>query len=56
MCRVRWPPLLAEQGVRLKAAGSDFYLLACNTVHTADQYIENAVDLPFLHIVDPTDH
>jgi aspartate racemase len=25
-------------------------------VHTADQYIENAVDLPFLHIVDPTDH
>ena len=30
------------------------FLLACNTVHTAVQYIENAVDLPFLHIVDPT--
>ena len=46
--------LLAEQGRRLKAAGADFFLLACNTVHTADHYIENAVDLPFLHIVDPT--
>jgi aspartate racemase len=46
--------LLAEQGMRLKAAGADFFLLACNTVHTADHYIENAVDLPFLHIVDPT--
>jgi aspartate racemase len=28
--------------------------LACNTVHTADEWIERAVDLPFLHIVDPT--
>jgi aspartate racemase len=46
--------LLAEQGTRLKAAGADFFLLACNTVHTADHYIESAVDLPFLHIVDPT--
>lgn len=46
--------LLAEQGNKLKAAGADFFLLACNTVHTADQYIESAVDLPFLHIVDPT--
>jgi hypothetical protein len=25
-------------------------------VHTADQYIENAVDLPSIHIVDPTAH
>src|SRR5262245_26087639 len=46
--------LLAEQGNRLKAAGADFFLLACNTVHTADQFIESAVDLPFIHIVDPT--
>ena len=48
--------LLAEQGMRLKAAGADFFLLACNTVHTADHYIETAVDLPFIHIVDPTAH
>src|SRR5262245_33278522 len=45
--------LLAEQGNRLKAAGADFFLLACNTVHTADKHVEVNVDLPFLHIVDP---
>ncbi|OBF29338.1 aspartate/glutamate racemase [Mycobacterium sp. ACS1612] len=46
--------LLAEQGNKLKAAGADFFLLACNTVHTAEDWIEKAVDLPFLHIVGPT--
>lgn len=46
--------LLVEQGNKLKAAGADFFLLACNTVHTAGEWIESAVDLPFLHIVDPT--
>ena len=46
--------LLAAEGDKVKAAGADFFLLACNTVHTADQIIESAVDLPFLHIVDPT--
>ena len=46
--------LLAEQGNKLKAAGADFFLLACNTVHTADERVESKVDLPFIHIVDPT--
>src|SRR5262245_13399768 len=46
--------LLADQANRLKAAGADFFLIACNTVHTADQHIESAVDLPCIHIVDPT--
>jgi aspartate racemase len=46
--------LLAEQANRLKAAGADFFLVACNTVHTADEHIQHAVELPFLHIVDPT--
>jgi aspartate racemase len=46
--------LLAAQGNKLKAAGADFFLLACNTVHTASDHVEKAVDLPFLHIVDPT--
>jgi aspartate racemase len=57
--RGRWDlvgKLLAEQGNRLKAAGADFFLLACNTVHTADEHIERGVELPFLHIVDPTAH
>ncbi|MBR8184711.1 amino acid racemase [Burkholderia ambifaria] len=46
--------LLAAEGNKLKAAGADFFLLACNTVHTAAEGIEANVDLPFIHIVDPT--
>nr|WP_263974198.1 aspartate/glutamate racemase family protein [Streptomyces albicerus] len=46
--------LLAREGNKLKAADADFFLLACSTVHTADQRVESAVDLPFIHIVDPT--
>jgi aspartate racemase len=45
--------LLAAEAVKLKAAGADFYIIACNTVHTASRRIEAAVDLPFIHIVDP---
>ena len=46
--------LLAAQARNLKAAGADFFLLACNTVHTAADRIEEQAGLPFLHIVDPT--
>ena len=46
--------LLAAQARHLKAAGADFFLLACNTVHTASELIEERAGLPFLHIVDPT--
>jgi aspartate racemase len=46
--------LLSELGNALKQAGADFFLIACNTLHTADRYIESSVDLPFIHIVDPT--
>ena len=46
--------LVSELGNALKRAGADFFLIACNTAHTADRYIESSVDLPFLHIVDPT--
>jgi aspartate racemase len=48
--------LLAEQGNKLRAAGADLFLLACNTVHMADERVEKAVDLPFIHIIDPTAH
>jgi aspartate racemase len=44
--------LLAAEATKLKNAGADFFLLACNTVHTADSYISRNVDLPMLHIVD----
>ena len=46
--------LLGAQAGHLKAAGADFFLLACNTVHTASERIETLAGLPFLHIVDPT--
>jgi aspartate racemase len=46
--------LLAAQAGQLKAAGADFFLLACNTVHTASERVERLAGLPFLHIVDPT--
>ena len=44
--------LLAAEGEKLRAAGADFFLLACNTVHTADADIANNVGIPMLHIVD----
>jgi aspartate racemase len=44
--------LLAGEANKLKAAGADFFLLACNTVHTAEDFITPAVNLPMLHIVD----
>ena len=46
--------LLAAQARNLEAAGADFFLLACNTVHTAAERIEQLAGLPLLHIVDPT--
>ncbi|RTE82572.1 hypothetical protein BHE90_002929 [Fusarium euwallaceae] len=44
--------LLAVEAMKLKAAGADFFLLACNTVHTAEDFITPVVPLPMLHIVD----
>jgi aspartate racemase len=45
--------LIAEQVNLLKAAGADFYIIACNTVHKAMPRIEAASDLPYIHIADP---
>jgi aspartate racemase len=46
--------ILAAEGEKLRLAGADLFLLACNTVHTAARQVEDSVALPFLHIVDPT--
>ncbi|MGI6203724.1 MAG: aspartate/glutamate racemase family protein [Anaerovoracaceae bacterium] len=45
--------LIADSAARLKAGGADFYIVACNTVHTAYPYFRDMVDLPCIHIVDP---
>ena len=50
-----WPFIRAgfDQAAKgLKRAGADFLVLACNTLHTVADAIEDATDLPFLHIVD----
>src|SRR5918994_1465681 len=46
--------ILAAEGEKLRLAGADFFLLACNTVHTAARQVGTWVALPFLHIVAPT--
>lgn len=45
--------LLSVEANKLKAAGADFFIIACNTVHTAMPYIDAKTDLPYIHIVDP---
>ena len=46
--------LLADAARRVQAAGADFIVLCTNTMHKVADAITTAVDLPLLHIVDPT--
>lgn len=45
---------LAAAARALAAAGADFLVLCTNTMHKVAPAIEAAVDLPLLHIADPT--
>ncbi len=45
---------LARCGLNLKAAGADFLLIATNTMHRVAHAVEQASDLPLLHIADAT--
>jgi aspartate racemase len=45
---------MARAGLSLRAAGADFLVLCTNTMHKVAEAIEQAVDLPLLHIADPT--
>lgn len=44
--------VLAKAAQSLEGAGSDFIMLACNTLHKVAYSIESAVQIPFLHIAD----
>ena len=44
---------VAEATRAVAAAGADFLLIACNTMHTASAQCEAATKLPLLHIADP---
>lgn len=45
---------MAKAARSLVAAGADFVVLCTNTMHKVAQAIEAAVDIPLLHIADPT--
>jgi aspartate racemase len=36
----------------LEKAGADFVILCCNTLHKVTSFIEDAIEIPFLHIAD----
>ncbi|MDQ0615376.1 aspartate racemase [Microbacterium sp. W4I4] len=46
--------LLAEHARRLELGGAELIVLCTNTMHLVADRIEQAVDVPFLHIVDVT--
>ncbi|KAL4893150.1 Asp/Glu/hydantoin racemase [Aspergillus ambiguus] len=46
--------LLGSLASRLQAAGADFFLVACNTVHIVAPQIAAHTTIPMLHIVDAT--
>lgn len=44
-------PKLIESAKRLEAAGADALIMPCNTAHYFAKDIENAVNIPLIHIV-----
>lgn len=45
---------LADAAQKVAAAGADFLLLCTNTMHKVAHIIDEAVDIPLLHIADAT--
>jgi len=46
--------ILADAARRLQRGGADFLLICTNTMHKVAAEVEQAVDLPLLHIADAT--
>ncbi len=46
--------LLAEEAVKLQQAGADFILIGTNTMHISVPIIEQAINIPVLHIAEAT--
>jgi aspartate racemase len=46
--------ILAEAARCVAAGGADFFLICTNTMHKVAEQVENAVDIPLLHIADAT--
>jgi aspartate racemase len=45
---------LAHAAQKVEAAGADFLLICTNTMHKVAHVLNEAVDIPLLHIADPT--
>ena len=55
--RNRWDLIAGDMIVlaqRLRQAGADFGLIATNTMHKVFDIVQNAVDLPLIHLIDAT--
>lgn len=46
--------ILEDAARKVEAAGADFFLICTNTMHKVAEKIENAVNIPLLHIADAT--
>lgn len=46
--------ILSEAAQSIQSAGADFLLLCTNTMHKVAPQIENAIEIPLLHIADAT--
>ncbi len=52
----RWDEVgasLAERAKQVERAGAEFLVMATNTMHRVADRIDAALDIPFVHIVDP---
>ncbi len=46
--------ILSQAAKGIESAGADFILICTNTMHKVAQEIENAINIPLLHIADAT--
>src|SRR6202171_5453505 len=46
---------MKDAAIRLQRGGADFVLLCTNTMHLMADAVADAIDIPLLHIADPTD-
>jgi aspartate racemase len=45
---------MKDAAIRLERGGADFVLICSNTMHRMADAVAQAIDIPFLHIADPT--
>jgi aspartate racemase len=46
--------VMAEAAIRLELGGADFVVICTNTMHKLASHVQEAVDIPLLHIADAT--